>query len=76
MNESDVKALMTYIKVGMLILSGRVFALLALVMTFALFCWAMYWPGQDRQILVGMFGLLVFLPVLAKTAPTLTDKGE
>ena len=75
MDNDEVRALMTYIKVGMLILSGRVFALLALLMAFGLFCWAMYWPTQDRQILAGMFGLLVFLPVLFKTASTLQDKG-
>lgn len=76
MNEAEVKALLVYIKVGMLILSARVFALLAVAMTFGLFCWAMYAPTQDREILAGGFAALVFLPVLLKTSQHLAqDQG-
>ena len=76
MNDADVRALMTYIKVGMLILSARIFALLAVLMTFGLFCWAMWQPSFDREILAGGFAFLVFLPVLLKTAPNLATPGE
>jgi hypothetical protein len=75
MDEQQVRALMAYIRVGIVILSARVFALLALLMAFGLFAWAMYQPTPERMQLAGGFAALVFLPVLFKTAPHLTDPG-
>lgn len=74
-NEEMVRTVMTFIKVGMSVLAARVVFLLTLLMVFGLFCWAMYWPTLDRQILAGMFAGLVFLPVLIKT-PSRFPSGD
>ena len=47
------------------IVSARVMTLVAMAMTFGLFCWAM-WLGNNLSVITAAgFGLLVFLPVLA-----------
>jgi len=64
MNEDQVKALLTYITVGMQILSARIMLLLAISMAFSLFCWAMYIPDTNRIVIATLFGVLVFIPIL------------
>ena len=47
------------------IVSARVMTLVAMMMTFGLFCWAM-WLGSNLALITSAaFGCLVFLPVLA-----------
>ena len=48
----------------MQILADRMILLLSLLLTFSLFCWAMYEPENNRLILAFSFALSVFLPVL------------
>ena len=54
------------IRIAFEVLSERVFSILAMVMTFALSCWAMYEPTWERMAMAGAFGLAVFIPSLAR----------
>lgn len=52
------------IQVGYRVLAARVLALLALAMTFGLFCWAMRMGTWLHFAIAGIFGITIFLPVL------------
>jgi len=52
------------IRIALEVLSERVFSILAMFMTFALSCWAMYEPTWERMAMAGAFGLAVFIPSL------------
>ena len=47
------------------IVAARVLSVLCLLMTFGLFCWAMYLQSQMGAGIAGGFAIFVFLPVLA-----------
>jgi hypothetical protein len=46
------------------ILSMRLITLLALLMTFGLFCWAMAIGQPLHFAIAGAFGVIIFLPIL------------
>jgi hypothetical protein len=46
------------------VLTHRLLTLLALLMTFGLFCWAMYLGTLIHFAVAGAFGVVIFLPVL------------
>jgi hypothetical protein len=46
------------------VLQARLVLLVALLMTFALFCWAMWLQTKPGLIVAAMWGIIVFLPVL------------
>jgi hypothetical protein len=52
------------IRIALEVLSERVFSILAMSMTFALSCWAMYEPTWERMAVAGAFGVAVFIPSL------------
>lgn len=52
------------LRLGIDILTARMLTFLALVMTFALACWAMREPHMMREFMAGFFALCVFLPSL------------
>ena len=58
----QTKLLMLYLRVGMSVLSARVVLLLAMMLAFALFSWAMYLPGWERISAATIFTVLVFIP--------------
>jgi hypothetical protein len=62
MDEKQVRAIMLFIAAGTKVLSARVVLMLALVMTFGLFVWAVYQPTPERIGAATLFALLVFLP--------------
>ena len=64
MDEQQTKALILFIGAGMKVLSIRLVLLLALVMAFALYSWAMYWPTNERIAAATLFTVLVFLPAI------------
>ena len=64
MDDLNAKALVMFIGAGMKVLSSRLVLLIALVMAFALFAWAMYLPGQERIAAATIFTVLVFLPAI------------
>ena len=46
------------------IVAARVLSMLALIMTFGLFCWAMWMQSTVACVVSGGFAVLVFLPTL------------
>ena len=46
------------------IVAARVLSMLALMMTFGLFCWAMWMQSTLACVVSGGFAVLVFLPTL------------
>ena len=64
MSGNEARAVLLFIGVGMKILSARIMLLLALLMTFGLFCWAMVLPDYNRIAAATIFTVLVFLPTI------------
>jgi hypothetical protein len=56
------------VDVGLTILTYRILTLLALMMTFALFSWAMVQGTWIHFAIAGAFGVAIFLPVLMAQA--------
>ena len=54
------------IEVALRMLSSRVLLFLAMMMTFGLFCWAMWMGTLLGLIMAATFACLVYLPVLFK----------
>lgn len=59
-------AFLRVVRIALTVLSDRLTTFLALTMTFALSCWAMWGPGTERLIMAGFFAVFVFLPALIK----------
>jgi hypothetical protein len=53
------------VDVGLTVLTHRALTLLALIMTFGLFCWAMALGSWTHFAIAGAFGAVIFLPILA-----------
>lgn len=64
------------VDVGLNVLTHRLFTLLALLMTFGLFCWAMWLGDWLRFAIAGAFGVIIFLPVLLGEKPKEKPHGE
>jgi len=58
--------ILTIIRVGLSVLTGRLLTLLSLLMVFILSCWVMYDPSPLRMYVAGGFAILVFIPSIAK----------
>lgn len=54
------------VRIAFEVLSERVFTLLAMLMTFALSCWAMSCPTWERLGLAAFFAVAVYMFTLAK----------
>jgi hypothetical protein len=50
--------------VALKLLSARILTLLALLLTFALFCWAMCTQTRLTAMIAAFWGLMIFLPIL------------
>ncbi len=61
---SNWETVLIVLQTGMNVLAARVLTLLTLLMTFGLFCWAMYLGTIYAGVLAGGFGVIIFLPVL------------
>jgi uncharacterized SAM-binding protein YcdF (DUF218 family) len=61
MKLSDLGAAVDF---GLTVLNHRILTLLALCMTFGLFCWSMYLGNWVHFAIAGAFGICIFLPVL------------
>ena len=64
-DQDQVKLLLAYIDVGMKVLSIRIALFVSMLLTFALFVWAMQLPGPFRLGTAVAFAVLVFLPTLS-----------
>jgi hypothetical protein len=62
---TDLSKLVGAIDVALTVLTHRLLTVVALVMTFGLFCWAMVMGTLIHFLIAGAFGLAIFLPVLA-----------
>lgn len=67
MENADVLA--AILDAGTRILAARVLAFLALLMVFALFCWAIYLQTWVGFAVAATFGVTIFLPVLWAAKP-------
>ena len=78
----QAKVVLLYISVGLQVLSARLVLLLAMLLTFGLFAWAMALPGWERIAAATVFAVLVFLPATridraqSKDRAVLTPKDE
>ena len=61
---SQVKYLLRFIQIGSRVLSARITMLLALMLTFVLFAWALESADTIRLIAATIFAVLVFLPTV------------
>lgn len=65
MSEDTARILLVYIGAGLRVLSARLALLLCIALMFALGCWCMWDPTWPRLATMGVWGLLVFLPVVS-----------
>jgi hypothetical protein len=68
--------LATVVDVGLRVLSHRFLTLLALIMTFALFSWAMIQGSWIHFAIAGAFGVVIFLPVLMAQASSASSAAK
>lgn len=66
----------TIIRVAIGVLTDRILTVLALAMSFSLFCWAMWGPVIERIVIATGFALLVFLPALIKEKQRDTTQSQ
>ena len=59
---SAQQLLLLYVRVGLEVLSARVVMILTLILTFSLFCWAMWDPTYPRIGCATVFAVLCYLP--------------
>ena len=68
MNEKDIEFLLKTVQMWMRVMSTRAMLILTLLLTFALFAWAMYKADYMSLAIAAAFGVIVFLPVRALDA--------
>ena len=73
--DNQTQLLMLYIRVGLAVLSARLVLLLALVLSFGLFAWAMALPTYERIGCATLFALLIFLPAVRLDARQSADRS-
>lgn len=61
-----ISSLVDAVDAALTVLTHRLLTLVALAMSFGLFCWAMYAATWVQAAVAGGFAVVVFLPVLAK----------
>lgn len=63
MNPKDhAQVALLFIAIGMRVLSARIVLIVAMLLTFSLFAWAMFLPGWERVAAATIFAVLVFIP--------------
>ena len=78
----QIKAMFLFIAVGTRVLSARVVLILAMLLAFSLFAWALAMPGWERIAAATIFAVLVFLPATrvdagqSKARADITPKDE
>lgn len=70
---SELSQLAALVDAALRILSMRLLTLLALAMTFGLFCWAMAGGAWLHFAIAGAFGVSIFLPILLVGKPGGSD---
>ena len=54
------------VRIALELIAERVFSILAILMTFALSCWAMYEPTYERLGMAAFFAVAVYIPSLSR----------
>lgn len=54
------------VRLAMEVVADRTFSILAILMTFALSCWAMYEPTYERLGMAAFFAVAVYVPSLSR----------
>jgi hypothetical protein len=62
----DAVTYLAVIRMVLSVLTERLLTLLALLMSFGLAAWAMYYPSMERLEIAAGFGIIVYLPALIK----------
>lgn len=70
---SELTQLTALVDMALKVLSQRVLTILALAMTFGLFCWAMALGAWLHFAIAGAFGITIFLPILWVGKPGVSD---
>jgi hypothetical protein len=52
------------VRIAITVLSERLLTILCMSMAFALACWAMWHPENGRLITLGLFAILVYIPLM------------
>ena len=74
LNLQHVQHAWTGITFAIKVINDRLLRTLALVMTFALFLWAMIAATWLHFAVAGSFGVLIFLPILFATSRRLLER--
>lgn len=59
----------TFLRIILGVVTDRLLTIFALLMTFALSCWAMNAPDIQREAMAGFFALIVFIPCVIRERP-------
>ena len=54
------------VRVALNVIAERLLIILGLAMSFGLACWAMWDPMTGRLITLGLFAILVYIPLILK----------
>jgi|FreactTroBogLake_1042271.scaffolds.fasta_scaffold23983_3 hypothetical protein len=54
------------VRLALQVLSDRLLTIMGLTMAFALACWTMWWPEQNRVITLVIFVIFTYLVIKAK----------
>jgi hypothetical protein len=73
--DNQTQLLLLYVRVGLSVLSARLVLLLALVLSFGLFAWAMALPTYERIGCATLFAVLIFLPAVRLDARQSADRA-
>ena len=69
-------AFVRVLRIALGVLTDRLITLTALVMAFALACWAMWGPAHERLVMAGFFAVCVYLPALLKEKKRETERNN
>ena len=64
------------LRFALAVVSEKATVMISLFMSFSLACWAMYDPTPLRLGAIGIFCVLVFLPVLSKMTAKKPEEGN
>lgn len=61
-----MEAVIKLVRIGLTVITERLILIMCLMMSFGLACWAMYDPETNRLITLGLFAILVYLPLMLR----------
>ena len=64
------------VRIALELIAERVFSILAILMTFALSCWAMYEPTYERLGMAAFFSVAVYIPSLQRERKRKNEQDE